>query len=93
METVFNDTTMASLTKEEVYSVGQIIDAKKFINESTQALLLRNALICWFENSPLPVTLDKYELFERNFRQNFFWKQLEQKEILTKKLQEQGTFG
>jgi hypothetical protein len=54
METVFNDKTMANLTKEEVYNISQLVDAKKFINESTQALLLRNALISWFENQPLP---------------------------------------
>lgn len=93
METVFNDTSMASLTKEEVYNMGQLVDAKKFINESTQALLLRNALICWFENSTLPDSAQVYEKFESNFRQNYFWKQLEQKEELTKKLQLSGNFG
>jgi hypothetical protein len=35
METVFGDTSMASLTNEDVYSLSQIIDAKKFINEGT----------------------------------------------------------
>ena len=64
METVYNDTTMAKLTAEEVYSLNQLIDAKKFINETTQALLLRNALICWFENSALPDNAEKYEEFE-----------------------------
>jgi len=59
METVFNDTTMASLTAEEVYSLNQLVDAKKFMNETTQALLLRNALICWFENSTLPETAER----------------------------------
>jgi hypothetical protein len=86
METVFGDTSMASLTNEDVYSLSQIIDAKKFINEGTQALLLRNALICWFENSVMPSDSETYEKFEKNFRQNFFWKQLEQKEDLAKKL-------
>ena len=60
METVFNDTMMASLTTEEVYNLRQLVDAKKFINESTQALLLRNALMCWYENSTLP---DSIEVF------------------------------
>mgnify|MGYP006950270731 CR=1 FL=1 len=35
METVFNDTTMAGLTTEDVYNLRQLVDAKKFINEST----------------------------------------------------------
>lgn len=77
METVFNDKTMANLTKEEVYNMAQLTDAKKFINETTQALLLRNGLICWFENSGLPDSTETYEKFESNFRQNFFWKQLQ----------------
>lgn len=93
METVFGDTSMASLTNEDVYSLSQLIDAKKFINEGTQALLLRNALICWFENSAMPTDSETYEKFEKNFRQNFFWKQLEQKEELAKKLQMANTFG
>lgn len=74
METVFNDDSMASLTSEEVYNLRQLVDAKKFINESTQALLLRNALICWFENSPMPDSNELFDKYETNFRQNFFWK-------------------
>jgi len=68
METVFGDTSMASLTNEDAYSLSQLVDAKKFINEGTQALLLRNALICWFENSVLPDNCDVYDIFEKNFR-------------------------
>jgi hypothetical protein len=86
METVFGDTSMGSLTNEDVYNLDQLINAKKFLNEGTQALLLKNALICWFENSVLPSDAETYEKFEKNFRQNFFWKQLEQKEELAKKL-------
>ena len=74
METVFHDTSMANQTKEEVYSLSQLLDAKKFINEGSQALLLRNALICWYEDRPLPDTVEQYEESERHFRQNFFWK-------------------
>ena len=77
METVFGDTSMASLTNEDAYSLSQLLDAKKFISESTQALLLKNALMCWSENSILPADAAGYEVFEKNFRQNFFWKQLE----------------
>jgi len=54
--------------------LSQLLDAKKFINEATQALLLRNALMCWFENSPLPETVEIYDKFEQNFRNNFFWR-------------------
>jgi hypothetical protein len=35
METVFNDSSMAKLTSEEAYSIEQLMDAKKFINEQT----------------------------------------------------------
>lgn len=35
METVYNDTSMAKLTSEEVYNLEQLIDAKKFMNETT----------------------------------------------------------
>lgn len=84
---------MATQSSEDVYSLNQLIDAKKFINEGTQALLLKNALTCWFENSVLPADSDTYDKFETNFRQNFFWKQLEQKEELSKKLQQANTYG
>jgi hypothetical protein len=42
--------------------------------------------MCWFENSPLPKTHIQFDQWESNFRQNFFWKMLQQKEELTKKL-------
>jgi hypothetical protein len=86
METVFSDSAMASITNEEVYSLRQLVDAKKFINESAQALLLKNALMCWYENAPLPDDIDKFTVFETNFRVNFFWKLIEQKDELSKKL-------
>ena len=60
METVFGDTSMANLTNEDAYTLSQLIDAKKFINETTQALLLKNALMCWSENSILPSDFDTY---------------------------------
>jgi len=68
METVFNDHSMATLCKEDCYSLSQLTDAKKFMNENTTALLLRNALICWFENRPMPDSCEEYERFESNFR-------------------------
>ena len=76
METVFNDSSMGKLKSGQVYNLSQLVDAKKFVNESSQALLLRNALMCWFENAPLPDTHAEYDRWEANFRQNYFWKQL-----------------
>jgi hypothetical protein len=49
--------------------------------------------MCWFENSTLPNDIKTYDKFESSFRQNFFWKQMEQKEELTKKLNMMSTFG
>lgn len=68
METVYNDTSMKSLTTEAVYNLRQLDDAKKFINESTQALLLKNALMCWFENCTLPDSVELYEKFDASFK-------------------------
>ena len=93
METVFSDTSMANITNEEVYNFRQLVDAKKFINESTTALLLRNALMCWQENAPLPDNIERYALFDSNFRTTFFWKLMEQKEELTSKLEMMSQFG
>lgn len=30
--------------------------------------------MCWSENSILPSDAATYERFEKNFRQNYFWK-------------------
>lgn len=60
METVYNDTSMELKTNEDVYTSDQLSLARKFINETTQALLLRNAIICWYENSPMPESSEKY---------------------------------
>jgi hypothetical protein len=51
---------------------------------NTQALLLKNAVICWSENSLMPDTYQRFEMFERNFRDNYFWKCVEEKEIMKK---------
>ncbi len=61
MESVYDDHSMSTKKEEDVYSLSQILLAKKFINESGSALLLRNALMCWFENSVLPDSTEKYE--------------------------------
>lgn len=76
METVFGDASMAQLTNEDVYSLSQLTDAKKFLAENTMALLLRNAVMCWSENSPLPSNVNTYKDYEKKFRDNFFWKLL-----------------
>ena len=93
METVFGDQTLKSATNEAAYNLNQILDAKKFLNENTQALLLKNALICGFENSATPTDLEQYDSFQDRFRQNFFWKQLEKKEELSKILQNNNSYG
>ncbi len=90
---MFGDQTLKSATSEAAYNLNQILDAKKFLNENTQALLLKNALICWFENSAMPSDLEQYDRFQDSFRQNFFWKQLEKKEELSKILQDNNSYG
>ena len=91
METVYGDTS--SLSDAEVYTLKEILQAKKFLNENTQSLLLRNALICWSENSTLPQSKELYEQYELNFRQKFLWKQIKQKDGLTKNLQMMNHYG
>lgn len=93
METVFGDTSMAQLTNEDVYSLSQLNDAKKFLAENTMALLLRTAVMCWCENSPLPNSTKTFLTYEKRFRDNFFWKLLKQKESLQAKLGNSGQFG
>ena len=44
------DPSLATLSNDEVYNLHQLVDAKKFLAETTQALLLKFALICWNEN-------------------------------------------
>lgn len=41
------DPGLATMQSDEVYSLYQLTDAKKFLCDGTQALLLKNALICW----------------------------------------------
>lgn len=44
------DPSLATMTQEDVYTLFQLADAKKFLSDGTQSLLLKNALICWNEN-------------------------------------------
>lgn len=64
----------------------QLMDAKKFLSDGTQSLLLKNALICWNENQVLPDDPNVYAKFEENFRNNFFWKIIEHKENMVSNL-------
>lgn len=80
MESVYDDHTMSSNNEDDVYTLSQLLLGKKFINEFASAVLLKNALICWTENQPLPQSVELYEEFEKNFKKNFFWKQLELKD-------------
>ena len=61
MGSVYEDKSMVDNTENDVYSLGQLNLAKKFINESASALMLRNALICWTENQMLPDNLKLYQ--------------------------------
>ena len=88
MESVYDDSSMKKNTEDDVYSLHQLGLGKKFINDSTSALLLKNALICWTENSLAPTTKGQYDIFEENFRKNFFWKQLEMKDTIVKKFEQ-----
>jgi hypothetical protein len=73
------------VTNEDVYNMSQLKDAVEFMYNNLKALLLRNAVICWKENQPLPNSAEKYMQFEKSFRQNYFWKILEiKKEVLEK---------
>lgn len=74
------DPHLANMTNDEVYDIDRLADAKKFLSDGTQALLLKNAIICWNENQLLPDSAETYAKFEANFRNMFFWKIIEDKE-------------
>ena len=84
METLCGDEGLNLMGSDDVYSFRQLDNAKKFISDNTTALLLKNAVICWSENSLTPDTQERYETFERNFRDNYFWKCVEEKEVMKK---------
>lgn len=90
METAYNDSSIKAMQNEDVYNLAQLIKAKQFIIDTTQPLLLKNAIICWTQNSLLPDDPKVYAKFEANFRQNFFWKIIQQKESITKAIQALG---
>ena len=50
METVLG-TGDPQMTREKVYSISQLKDAKDFMKDNTSALLLKQAVMCWSENS------------------------------------------
>ena len=74
------DPHLANMTNDEVYDIVRLADAKKFLSDGSQALLLKNAIICWNENQLLPDSAATYAKFEANFRNMFFWKIIEDKE-------------
>lgn len=87
------DPSLASMGNEDVYSIHQLTDAKKFLADSTQSLLLKFALICWNENQVLPDSAEVYAQYEENFRNMFFWKIVEQKENMIANLSIRGDPG
>jgi hypothetical protein len=54
MEVMYDDKSLRHSTAEDVYTLAQMQQAKKFLQESTAALLLKTAVICWTEASPPP---------------------------------------
>jgi hypothetical protein len=69
METLANDYAIKNMQAEDVYDLGQLKRAKQFIHENTQPLLLKNAIICWVENTVLPDDPDLYERYDQRFRE------------------------
>ena len=84
------DPQLANLPNDEVYDIHRLVDAKKFLSDGTQALLLKNAIICWNENQVLPDDADTYAKFESNFRDLYFWKIIEHKENMVAQLSARG---
>lgn len=74
------DPNLANMASDQVYSIIDLEAAKKYLADGTQALLLKNALICWNENQILPDDPALYARFEEHFRNSFFWKIIEHKE-------------
>ena len=60
MENVHDDQSLKTASEEDVYSLSQILTAKKYVNEVSTAQLLKNALICWLSNSQLPETIEQF---------------------------------
>lgn len=46
--------------------------------------------MCWTENTVLPDDPLVYDQFEANFRQQFFWKIVQQKEMIIKAITSNG---
>lgn len=90
METIHNDTSMKGRHQEDVYDLNQLKKAKQFIQDYTQPLLLKNAIICWTENCTLPDDPRIYERYDTNFKTQFFWKIIQQKEKIISSIGTQG---
>ena len=85
------DSGLATMRNDEVYSLFHLGNAKKFLAEGTQALLLKNAIMCWNENQVLPDNPHLYAKFEENFRNDFFWKIIEHKENMVTNMSSKST--
>ena len=85
METVLG-TGDPAMTREKVYSIAQLGDAKAYLSQTTSALLLKQAVMCWNANQILPDDPHVYEKWEKDFRSKFFWKIIQEKdEMITRK--------
>ena len=71
---ITGDYNIAKMEADDVYTLSQLADAKKFLSETTQNLLLKNAIICWDSNMVLPQDPTEYKRLERHFIENYFWK-------------------
>ena len=80
------DSGLAQMRSDEVYSMFHLNHAKRFLADTTQALLLKNAVMCWNENQVLPDSPNIYAKFEETFRNSFFWKIIEHKENMVTNL-------
>ena len=89
METVLG-TGDSAMTREKVYSMAQLGDAKGFLSTTTSALLLKQAVMCWSENTILPDDPNVYEQWEKKFRSQFFWKIIQEKDEMRAKKAARG---
>lgn len=86
MEAMYDDKSLRHLTAEDVYTLAQLRQAKKFLQESNAAVLLKTALICWTEASPPPDSVQQWQVFADNYQTNFYWKQLQVKDEIKAKV-------
>ena len=54
METIMYEDGLSNMAPDGVYNYEQLTKAKKFLSDSSSALMLKNALISWNENHTMP---------------------------------------